>query len=184
MQEAVTFGLKQMALHIDDDEHLLDASERMFLKEETYELRESGEVVPRALFIPMLRNIRFAFSTFANAQGLAFRLPVSDSHWLKLRTAIAVRNRLTHPKQPLDVQVSEDEYQTVRDANIWLVLQAYELLRAAADKDRERVTLLDQQLASIREERAEIARELRALLVKRAARKRTRFSDKKRPPAP
>ncbi len=59
--------------------------------------------------IPLAKNIRFAFSVFAEANGTKPTLDVGSEWWSKLQESIRVRDRLTHPRSPSDLDVSPSE---------------------------------------------------------------------------
>jgi hypothetical protein len=69
---------------------------------------------------PTASNLQFAFRMYAKASQIDYTLPRGDSGWQDFKRAIKVRDRLTHPKRPQDLEVSEDETQTVLRAYKWL----------------------------------------------------------------
>jgi hypothetical protein len=107
-------------------------AEFALLREESYEAAENGEAVTRGgRFIPLDRNIRFAFAVTAKCFGSAYKLDTSGQGWKAFREAIRVRNRLMHPKQPADLVLSESEFQAVREAQLWFWRVALELQESA-----------------------------------------------------
>ena len=83
--------------------------ERYFATDTEYELNEKGEVVERAARISLSRNIRFALSLNEKAHNQPSPFDPSVEWWSCLREAIKVRDRLTHPKMPADLDVSPEE---------------------------------------------------------------------------
>ena len=108
--EAVTFSVKAwsagrcMELGID-----ITPQERYFATDTEYELNEKGELVETAAKISLARNIRFALAMNRKAHGVAEPFDASVEWWSCLREAIRIRDRLTHPKMPGDLDVSGDD---------------------------------------------------------------------------
>ena len=117
--EAVTFSVKAKAaeycLHHNRD--IADA-ERFFAVDVEHVLTDKDEVVERPAHIRLADNIRFAFALQEKALGCAKKFDPSTEWWSCLRSSIKVRDRLTHPKLPGDVDVS--------GAEIVAALKAYE----------------------------------------------------------
>ena len=117
--EAVTFSVKahaaQYCLEHDRD---ISPSERFYSIDIEYILTDKGEVVERAAHIKLADNIRFAFALQEKALGLSTKFDASVKWWSCLKSSIKVRDRLTHPKLPGDIDVSGDE--------IVAALEAYE----------------------------------------------------------
>lgn len=160
MQEGLTYAIKQMALAVDDDEHILTPQERAFLSEVSYDLDERGELKERPAALAMLRNIRFAFKSHSKVHQSGYVLPVGEAGWEKLGKATAIRNRLTHPKGSRDVNVEADEVEIVRYAHVWFARQALALIEAAARADAARSEYLERELAVLQQHKALAAKAL------------------------
>lgn len=108
--EAVTFSMKAwsagrcMEVGID-----ITPQERYFAIDTEYDLNDRGEVVEAAAKISLTRNIRFAIALNRKAHGLEQPFDASIEWWSCLKRAIRVRDRLTHPKMPGDLDVSGDD---------------------------------------------------------------------------
>jgi hypothetical protein len=108
--EAVTFSVKVKAaeycLHHNRD---IEDAERFFAVDVEHVLTDKGEVVERPAHIRLTDNIRFAFALQEKALGRAKKFDPSTEWWSCLQSSIKVRDRLTHPKLPGDVDVSGAE---------------------------------------------------------------------------
>ena len=108
--EAVTFSVKAwsagrcMELGMD-----ITPQERYFAVDTEYDLNDRGEIVEATAKIPLTRNIRFALAMNRKAQGVADAFDASIEWWSCLKEAIRIRDRLTHPKMPGDLDVSGDD---------------------------------------------------------------------------
>ncbi|WPL17828.1 hypothetical protein Thiowin_02870 [Thiorhodovibrio winogradskyi] len=87
----------------------LTPQQHHFIFEADFDLNDKGEVVQKPAKIPLAKNIRFAFSVFAQANGIKPTLDVGSEWWSKLQESIRVRDRLTHPRSPSDLDVSPSE---------------------------------------------------------------------------
>jgi len=117
--EAVTFAVKVKAAEycLYHNRTIADA-ERFFAVDSEHVLTAKGEVVERPAHIRLTDNIRFAFASQEKALGRAKKFDASTEWWSCLQASIKVRDRLTHPKLPEDVDVS--------GAEIVTTLKAYE----------------------------------------------------------
>lgn len=131
--EAVTFSVKAwsawrcMGAGID-----ITPEERYFATDTEYELNDRGEVVESTAKISLARNIRFALSLNRRAHGVMEPFDASVEWWSCLRKAMRVRDRLTHPKLPGDLDVSGDEIVEVLKAKAGF---ESEVLRDAVSKE-------------------------------------------------
>jgi hypothetical protein len=108
--EAVTFSMKAWSagrcMEADID---ITPQERYFATDTEYELNDRGEVVETTAKISLARNIRFALAINRKAHRINEPFDASVEWWSCLKQAIRVRDRLTHPKMPGDLDVSGDD---------------------------------------------------------------------------
>lgn len=122
MIEAVSFRMKQLALqHLAYHPSAFTAAEAALLREEDYLLESNGKVRTQSARLSTLPNIRFAFASFSKALGLTHQIDAGGSDWQALQQALHVRDRLTHPKEPSDLIVSNEELAQVRKAYEWFL---------------------------------------------------------------
>ena len=108
--EATTFSVKAAsAMRCIENNIDIEPQERYFAIDTEYELNERGEVVETIAKISLARNIRFAFALNRKAHNVAEPFDASVEWWSCLKDAIKIRDRLTHPKWPGDLDVSGDE---------------------------------------------------------------------------
>ncbi len=117
--EALTFSVKVRAAgYCLSHERDISDGERFFAVDIEHRLTEKGEVIERAAHIRLADNIRFAFALQEKALEIAEPFDPSIEWWSCLQSSIRVRDRLTHPKLPEDVDVTGGE--------IVAALKAYE----------------------------------------------------------
>lgn len=108
--EAITFSVKaSSAWRCMESEIDISPQERYFATDTEYELNDRGEVIETVAKISLARNIRFAFALNRRAHYVAKPFDPSVEWWCCLKEAIRIRDRLTHPKWPADLNVSGDE---------------------------------------------------------------------------
>jgi len=108
--EAVTFSVKAWSAgHCMEAGIDITPQERYFATDTEYELNERGEVVETTAKISLARNIRFALAINRKAHRVEQPFDASVEWWSCLKQAIRVRDRLTHPKMPCDLDVSGDD---------------------------------------------------------------------------
>ena len=108
--EAVTFSVKAWSAgYCLDHDMEITPQERYFATDTEYELNEKGEVVEAVAKISLARNIRFAIAMNRKAHGITQPFDASVEWWSCLKQAIKVRDRLTHPKMPGDLDVSGED---------------------------------------------------------------------------
>lgn len=83
---------------------------------ESYSVDEKGHAHARELLTPTLSNVVFSFNCYAEVFASPFRLDKGGQGWQALQKAFKIRNRLMHPKRPSDLEVSDDELHSVREA--------------------------------------------------------------------
>lgn len=108
--EATTFSAKAAsAMRCIENDIDIEPQERYFAIDTEYELNERGEVVETTAKISLAKNIRFALALNRKAHNIAEPFNASVEWWSCLKDAIKVRDRLTHPKWPSDLDISGED---------------------------------------------------------------------------
>ncbi len=108
--EATTFSVKATSAWRCMEESIdITPQERYFATDTEYELNDRGEIVEAIAKISLARNIRFALALNRKARKVSEPFDPSIEWWSCLKEAIRIRDRLTHPKWPGDLDVSGDE---------------------------------------------------------------------------
>jgi len=120
--EAMVYCLKSMALRLSAfDIGKFTPAEKAILAENAYELDDKGRVKTQVKYIPLLKNIRFAFDAGGRALALQHKLDVGNTRWESFQKALAIRNRITHPKTVADLHISEKDSKYLEDGLEWFV---------------------------------------------------------------
>lgn len=122
--EAVIYVWKQMALeyHPDPNCAVFTQAERLFAQEQEYCLSDKGVVGTRRAKVSLKTNVRFAYKMLAKSGSVNSELDVSGSEWQAFQKAIDVRDRITHPKNISDLNVTIEEHNAVTAAFGWLLV--------------------------------------------------------------
>lgn len=108
--EATTFSVKaSSAWRCMEEDIDINPQERYFATDTEYELNDRGELVEAAAKISLARNIRFALALNRRAHRVSEPFDASVEWWRCLKEAIKIRDRLTHPKWPSNLNVSSEE---------------------------------------------------------------------------
>jgi hypothetical protein len=139
--DGATFGLKQ---------HVLEMFEYELGEEEIARLREwqesKGKSSPssgRPLFLPVAKNVFFAFDMLSNCCGAQNPIDRSGGEWRTFLEAISIRNRITHPKNAAALEVTDGQLAKVAAASRWYVETLYVLHTESARSLLDRVRVLD-----------------------------------------
>jgi hypothetical protein len=129
--EGLTSKLKELCLRRPAS---YSPSERALLREEAVYLDDQGEARVAASHLKLGANIQFAFRMYARWCDVRFSLPTSDSEWSAFKRAIAVRNRLMHPRKLEDLTVSEAEVEAASRTAAWIAAKEAEVVELSIDK--------------------------------------------------
>jgi len=105
------------------------------LREEQPQLDQNGVLTTRPKFLPLSRNLRFAFKVFANTFQSSYELDVSGTGWQAFRRAVDIRNRLTHPKVDATLTITDEEIVDADVAYEWMKKTVIDLFDSI-DRDK------------------------------------------------
>ena len=99
------------------------------LREQNYTVSEQGELIEQVRYITLPASIRL---TVKQAQMLsdAVQVEFNGPAWPKLKAAIAIRNRITHPKQRGDLIIEDAELTLVHNSFLWVLATTTEVMAA------------------------------------------------------
>lgn len=118
--EAVMFATKRLILEGHEEKLFeLSVAEQMILLERDYDLKDSGLIRERRRYPSFKSNFRFTFDLFNKVYETSFQVPYDDAGWQALQDALEVRDRIAHPKQAQDFDISDSEMMLLRRADAW-----------------------------------------------------------------
>ena len=112
---------KQLALvrHYLSNTPLLSEAEVALLRDEQYEVKSNGDAVIRTKFIRLVDNIRFMDKCLDKVGRPTKPLDFESPAWRALKESVEIRNRITHPRTPEDLDLSDEDMKTIQDAANW-----------------------------------------------------------------
>jgi hypothetical protein len=125
--EAIANGLKAEAL-VSWANASLSGVDRSLASDQAYSLKENGTAHIGVVKSSTRSNLLFALRIYAQANGAGFSLDTSGAGWQDTQHLIKVRDRLTHPKNLVDLTVSDEEIAAACRAFHWFIKQLKQLL--------------------------------------------------------
>lgn len=117
-----------------EDFHL-NPDELALLRERQYRLDSSGRPQEQHSFLRIPENLRFTFSLIPRLFRSDATPDVDSEGWVQFLRAVRIRNRVTHPKAPEDLDISDDEVTCILDAARWFDENAARVSGAIPDID-------------------------------------------------
>ena len=129
--EGVVWICREHVLSVASSMGTLQPLAGMALREQTYMVSERGDVVEQIRFVTLPAMLRLIAK---QAELIDPGLDVRFDHkgWQDLRNAIAIRNRITHPKLAGDLEISEADIVAATNGFTW-TLATTEYIMASAN---------------------------------------------------
>jgi len=121
--------LNWLMKELSDNASILTPTEKMAFKEQQLNVKNNGEVVISPLHLKTKVKIKMVFKFLAKYPGGNI-IDLHDNNFNKLTSSFKVRDRLMHPKQDLDLTVSEQEIQSMIDGYRWYIKGYQETLKS------------------------------------------------------
>lgn len=119
--EGITYLLKDQVLVLFPyrRKYYTDA-EVALLREETYQLDMNGKAVIRPRFLPMEENFKFALEMYIRGTPVPLEMNLNSDGWAAFKASLKIRHRVTHPRIPEDMKVSESDLSQLELAYRWV----------------------------------------------------------------
>lgn len=92
----------------------------LLLWDYTYTPDSVGKIKPVPNRIPFKNHCAFVLRTAAECADFDPSPLFSDNGWEEMQAASHVRDRITHPKKPEDLQITDKELHTISEGSRWL----------------------------------------------------------------
>jgi len=99
--------------------HLLSIAELGLLSDVSYDLKDNGEPYEQQKFLPLTKNLRFTMSVMSRFTGYSIDLQTNSKTWDRFNKTIKVRNRITHPKNAEEIDMTDEEIQHATEVCNW-----------------------------------------------------------------
>ena len=123
---------EQWLLTSGSETRAVEITKLVLLSDDAFRPDVTGKLVAEANRIPFANWLAFVIRTCADRWGVDSAGLFGDNGWNAMRQTVKVRHRLTHPKTPLDAEVSEAEIDTLRTAHTWFLNCVVDIVNAAA----------------------------------------------------
>ena len=92
-----------------------------FLSEKRYKLSSSGDVKTVDRYLTLEESLKFSLRQAMKVLGKSYSVDTGSSGWNSFVKAKKIRNKLTHPKSPVDIEIDKDVMDTIDKALTWFV---------------------------------------------------------------
>ncbi len=110
MRQFVLYKLKEKPLTLEMLPKLVAASET------TYNVGNDGEVHEDRLRSRTSNNLMFSIKSFAEIWDLKLDINKGGRNWQDYVKALQIRDRITHPKNAIDINITDQEVETIGEA--------------------------------------------------------------------
>jgi hypothetical protein len=114
----------------------LDDDERAILRERQLTVSEQGKVISQTRYLTLTATIRLVARIASRVNGHE-HFNFGGHEWERFRAAMAIRNRITHPKCADDLEVSKADVSKVTGAFFWLLDRLVEVLSQSVQTRKE-----------------------------------------------
>lgn len=133
--EGLAFQLRQVTLATLADTSYLSAGELALLKEERFQLNHQGQPVPKENFQSVLPNLLFSIHCYVKNHGATYQADTAHNGWESIKKAIAIRDRITHPKSAHGLNISDEDIRQFIDGAAWWKRTLLEMFTACGEAD-------------------------------------------------
>ncbi len=121
--EGISHQYKKVALQISEITQVeFSDAEITLLKELSYSLNARGEADTSKAKLRTVDNMLFSIKMFAKSCSQNFDIDKSGNDWQCFKNALKIRDRITHPKNIADLEITDDEMPTILNAGAWFTL--------------------------------------------------------------
>jgi len=99
----------------------IEMTKLLLLSDETYRPNRQGIIESDPNRLPFLNHCAFVIRTAAECRNCNPTSLFSDYGWNELQIALKVRHRITHPKKPEDLEITELELSSTSEGHRWLL---------------------------------------------------------------
>lgn len=131
--EAMTYYLQQKLLLEDRDVTALPFQDLVFLEGLTFHLSDKGVSTIKKSKVKVSTANNLLFTMNVGWREMRKDCPINETDWTQFTKVTTIRNRITHPKSAFDLEITDEEWDT-----IWNVFQWYgNLMRNYSDASKK-----------------------------------------------
>ena len=123
--------------------------EDLALSEFDYSVSDNGIVKTKRRFMPMTASLKL-ICRLAKRIVPELRFDFTEQGWSDLKQAAMIRNRVTHPKNAMDMEVSDEDLTTSWSGFFWLLKLGEQLMEATKQASEQFVSQVRQTLNELK----------------------------------
>ena len=116
--EGLAWMYREHVLEIAETMEVLSEPERQALSESSFSVSEDGRISEQHRFLSTVAMVRL-ITRIAMKYAPGKQPDFGVEGWTNLKQTIALRNRITHPKAEMDLEISTDEIARAKSAFFW-----------------------------------------------------------------
>lgn len=110
----------------------LNVSAFLLLQDEFHRPNRQGKIESERNRIPFLNLLAFVIRKAAEITNADATELFGDNGWCEVQKALKVRDRITHPKTPEDLNITPEEIESTRESLRWLFNCWVRIVKSAA----------------------------------------------------
>jgi hypothetical protein len=118
--EGLVWIFREQVVTAAEETYGLEDGEREVLQERQLSVSEQGKISAQSRFLGLIPTVRLVARIASRINGAA-HCDFGSSQWDDFRKAIAIRNRITHPKSAEDLHLSKADVDQVTNALFWFL---------------------------------------------------------------
>ncbi|MBI2725233.1 MAG: hypothetical protein HYX42_03180 [Polaromonas sp.] len=133
--EGIAYQLRQVTRASLEGTDKLTQGEMALLREERFQLNARGEPEAKDNYQSMLPNLLFSVRCYVKNHGATYVPDTSKSGWWSMKQAVAIRDRITHPKSAMGLEISDEDANHFVLAAGWWKETLMEMFKACGEAD-------------------------------------------------
>lgn len=133
--EGLSYQLRQVTIASLEGTEVLTRGEIALLRAECYSLDKKGHPKTRDEFQSFLPNLLFSIRCYLKNHAASYEPDIGHHGWEAMRMATEIRNRITHPKSPACLTLSNDDLRYFTEAAAWWKETILKMFAACAEAD-------------------------------------------------
>lgn len=118
--EGLVWIFREAVVTVAEETNGLEDGEKEILQERQLSVSEQGKISVQARFLGLIPTVRLIARIASRISGAEY-FDFGASEWDGFRKAIAIRNRITHPKSAADLHLSKADVDQVISALFWFL---------------------------------------------------------------
>lgn len=133
--EGVAYQLRQVTMASLEGTDLLTQGETALLREERFQLNSKGEPEAKENFQSTIPNLLFSVRCYVKNHGATYAPDTGHHGWESMKRAIAVRDRITHPKSATGLEITDEDVNHFVKGAVWWKRTLLEMFQACGEAD-------------------------------------------------